>query len=226
MIRFIESKDPGTIIACTGKYVVSAVILTGLFLCVAAGASEKVMTIPFTAENEIQQAFAVQVTLMLEEKLKLVDGVQVVKHEKLVSEYAGDDGADFDWTTVEDVRDFCEKYGIRYLVLGSVTGVEIVDDNRKDHRWIGVNDYLVEVRIKGILYDRQMEKIIMETEKASRRAVPEITVLGIHRSPIPSTARSIDAVIHEAVLEIVGDFRTHLEDTAPGNRNPERFFTK
>ncbi len=114
----------------------------------------------------------------------------------------------------EDINTRAREEGCLWIVRGSVRSVGI-DTGKKilGPAWIGYRRIPVTGVIHAQLIHVPSGRIIFDETESGTTRVPRFSFLGIHGDPLPKTPRSIDAVIHDAVIKLARGIILKIRET-------------
>jgi hypothetical protein len=159
--------------------------------------SERLMIIPFSFdESPNAELVARQSAYILGRKLRagrfiLLDIDDDVHNEQRIT-----------WDNRFDMDSFFNERSLNWLVTGHVENItRDPDGHNPGNRFIGIAGIPIQAQITVSLFDCSNAVDVWEQTFRADINVPRLRVFGLNRSPFPSTVKTVDAFVHDAILK-------------------------
>jgi hypothetical protein len=200
------------------KYLVVSIILLSFTFPVLSEKprSPRTLLVPFDVEVSHLEDIARESTLIMKRKLELGES-EVVDLRKL-SEKSDETITPNPQTnlkkyTADEIKSFAQNEKCDWIVTGKIINVYMDPGVKKTGaKVIGFRRFPITSEISAACYSMRKNEVIYEKTEKNTEFIPRFSFLGFHGNPFPESPRTIDSVVHAAVVKLAREINRQLAD--------------
>lgn len=199
---------------------IGLICLAAISVTIKARDISEVLVIPYVDNTSHSELISAQVAWMINKKLETINVKTIDRRNFITKEQTTDverskkdikkeQQKEMQYWYSEEFQQFVRsKYPHALLMNGEVLDLGVDKTKKKTgHSFIGLCNIPVYISLRSKCIDLDSRQQLWSIDTTGTDVVPRVRVFGFYRSPFPESPRSIDSLIHSAVIDLVENFK-------------------